>query len=602
LFLAACGGGGGGNASAGNTPGAGSVTGGSTSTTPVTPTGLVVAYAAKRYAFSWTASPGADYYEMVEDPDGVGTQAEAAIGGGISTTNYNHDLTTLLHQRLNAQYRVRACNSLGCSAFSAAITPSLTKAIGYFKASNTGLGDWFGGSVALSADGNTLAVGALGEGSNATGVGGNQANISGIDAGAVYIFTRSSGTWTQQAYIKASNTGAQDEFGRSVALSADGNTLAVGAPGEGSNATGVGGNQTNISGNDAGAVYVFTRSGGNWIQQSYIKASNTDGGDEFGSSVALSADGNTLAVGAIYEGSSATGVGGSQADNSAGFAGAVYVFTRSSGTWSQQAYIKASNTGLGDWFSLSVALSADGNTLAVGAPTEDSNATGVGGNQANNSADFAGAVYVFTRSNGGWSQQAYIKASNAGVSDGFGWSLALSANGNALAVGAINEDSNATGVGSNQADNSAGDAGAVYMFTRSSGVWSQEAYIKASNTNIGHRFGRSVALSADGNTLAVGANYENSNATGVGGNQADNSAAWAGAVYVFNRSSGSWSQQAYIKASNTGAFDWFGNSVTLSADGNTLAVGAPSEDSNATALGGNQADNSSVSAGAVYVY
>jgi hypothetical protein len=126
-----------------------------------------------------------------------------------------------------------------------------------------------------------------------------------------------------------------------------------------------------------------------------VKASNSAAGNDFGWSVALSADGNTLAVGAICESSNATGINGNEADHSATCSGAVYVFTRSAGTWSQQAYVKASNTGQFDNFGGSVALSADGNILAVGAQGEDGNATGIGGNQANNSADASGAVYLY---------------------------------------------------------------------------------------------------------------------------------------------------------------------------------------------------------------
>ena len=141
-------------------------------------------------------------------------------------------------------------------------------------------------------------------------------------------------TFAQEAYIKASNTDADDRFGRSVALSGDGNTLAVGAVGEGSAAIGANGDQADNNASFAGAVYVFTRdTGGVWTQQAYVKASNTDAGDFFGQSedffgqsMALSGDGNTLAVGAFSEGSAATGVNGEQADNSASVAGAVYVF------------------------------------------------------------------------------------------------------------------------------------------------------------------------------------------------------------------------------------------------------------------------------------
>ena len=240
-------------------------------------------------------------------------------------------------------------------------------------------------------------------------------------------------------------------------------------------------------------------------------------------------------MGAHGESSAATGINGNQVDNSAPDAGAVYVFTRSGSTWSQQTYLKASNTNAGDQFGR-LALSADGSTLAVGAWSEDSSATGINGNQADNGASGAGAVYVFTRSGTTWSQQAYIKASNSDVSDvgdTFGWSVALSADGSTLAVGAYGESSAATGINGNQVDNSAPDAGAVYVFTRSGSTWNQQTYLKASNTNANDWFGQGVALSADGSTLAVGAWDEASAATGINGNQADNSAPEAGAVYVY---------------------------------------------------------------------
>ncbi len=347
------------------------------------------------------------------------------------------------------------------------------------------------------------------------------------------MFTRAGGVWSQQAYVKASNTGAQDMFGYSVTLSSDGNTLAVGAYGEASNATGINGNQADNSAASAGAVYVFTRAGGAWSQQAFIKASNTGAGDLFGNSVHVSSDGNTLAVGAVYESSNATGINGNQADDSAAKSGAAYVFTRTAAAWSQQAYVKASNTEAQDNFGMSLALSSDGNTLAVGARSESSNATGINGNQADNSAPYSGAAYVFTRAGGAWSQQTYIKASNTGQGDWFGQSVALSGDGNTLAVGAVEESSNATGINGNQADNSASGSGVVYVFTRAGSAWSQQAYVKASNTGGNDFFGHPLALSGDGNTLAVGGPLEASNATGINGNQADNSAQNAGAVYLY---------------------------------------------------------------------
>jgi hypothetical protein len=138
-------------------------------------------------------------------------------------------------------------------------------------------------------------------------------------------------------------------------------------------------------------------------------------------------------------------------------------------------------------------------------------------------------VYVFVRSETTWAQQAYLKASTTGANDLFGYSVAVS--GDTVVVGAYQEDSNATGVNGNQADNSATDAGAAYVFVRSGATWAQQAYLKASNTGATDFFGYNVAVS--GNTVVVGAHQEASNATGVNGEQADNSAANAGAAYVF---------------------------------------------------------------------
>lgn len=151
-----------------------------------------------------------------------------------------------------------ACNSGGCADSTPITIASLLPAIGYVKASNTEANDQFGFAVALSADGNTLAVGAILEDSNATGIdGGSQGDNSAPESGAIYVFTRSGGTWSQQAYVKASNTGASDFFGRTLALSADGNTLAVGAILEASNAGGINGNQGDNFAPGSGAVYLY---------------------------------------------------------------------------------------------------------------------------------------------------------------------------------------------------------------------------------------------------------------------------------------------------------------------------------------------------------
>lgn len=394
----------------------------------------------------------------------------------------------------------------------------------------------------------------------------------------------------QQAYLKASNTGANDSFGRAVAMSGD--TAVVGASAEDSSATGVNGDQTSNGASDAGAVYVFVRSGGVWSQEAYLKASNTQAFDNFGGAVAVAGD--TIVVAAQGEDSAATGVNGNQADNSANFAGAAYVFTRSGTAWSQQAYLKASNTGANDRFGYSVAITGD--TVVVGAKDEASSATGVNGNQSNNSASGAGAAYVFVRSGTTWTQQAYLKASNTGVSDSFGWSVAAA--GDTVVVGATGEASAATGVNGNQSDNSAFAAGAAYVFVRSGTTWSQQAYLKASNTGASDSFGSLVAVSGD--TAVVGAPMEDSAATGVDGDQNSNGATNAGAAYVFIRNGATWSQQAYLKASNTGADDSFGFAVAVAGD--TVAIGAPGEDSSATGVNGSQNNNGVSDSGAAYVF
>jgi hypothetical protein len=457
----------------------------------------------------------------------------------------------------------------------------------YLKASNTAANDFFGASVAIS--GNTVVVGAYGEDSAATGVNGNQADNSASSSGAAYVFVRSGSTWTQQAYLKASNTGAGDLFGASVAISGD--TVVVGAYAEDSAASGVNGNQASNSATDSGAVYVFVRLGSTWTQQAYLKASNTGASDLFGNSVAISGD--TVAVGAHTEDSAATGVNGNQADNSAFASGAAYVFVRSGSIWTQQAYLKASNTGASDLFGSSVAISGD--SVVVGAFGEDSAATGVNGNHASSGAPDSGAAYVFVRSGSTWTQQAYLKPSNTGTSDFFGVSVAIS--GNTVVVGAYGEDSAATGVNGNQASNATPDSGAAYVFVRSGSTWTQQAYVKASNTEASDFFGGSVAISGD--TVVVGAFEEDSAATGVNGSQAGNGATDSGAAYVFVRSGSTWTQQGYLKASNTGVSDTF---VIAAISGDTVVVGASGEDSAATGINGNQASNSATDSGAAYVF
>jgi hypothetical protein len=481
-------------------------------------------------------------------------------------------------------------------------TASLLRSSYFIKASNTGTMDKFAASVALSNDGNTLAVGATDEASIASGVGGIESNEGAPGAGAVYVFRRTGVTWAQEAYVKASNTGAFDRFGAAVALSSDGSVLVVGAPGEDSASAGIGGAEGSNAASGAGAAYVFRRTLGVWAQEAYAKASNPGVDDEFGSAVAVSPDGTTVAVGAPREDSSATGIGGSQTSEAAPDAGAVYILRRGMPTWTQEAYLKASNTGAGDRFGGSLSFGA-GLVLAVGAEFEDSSAIGIGGSESSNATADSGAAYLFRRAASTWVQEAYVKASNTGLSDGFGHAVAFSSDGTALAVGAPFEFSAATGVGGDSASDATPYSGAVYVYRRGTmGGWAFEAYVKASNTGRNDYFGTAIGLSSDGGMLLVGANNEFSTATGLGGDESNNAAPGAGAAYFFRRDATVWGQTAYIKASNTEMVDFFGSSVAISGTGGTLAVGATHEDSAARGVGGDETSNAEPDSGAVYLF
>jgi hypothetical protein len=373
--------------------------------------------------------------------------------------------------------------------------------------------DNFGKSVSISGDGNTAIVGAQKEDTGNT------------DVGAAYIFTRSGSTWTEQAKIQASDKEAYDYFGDSVSISSDGNTAVVGANGE------------DTGGTNAGAAYIFTRSGSTWTQQAKIQSSDIEASDTFGPSVSLSDDGNTVIVGAWQE------------DTGASNAGAAYIFTRSGSTWTQQAKIQASDPQVADYFGYSVSISGDGNTAVVGAHYEDTGTTN------------AGSAYIFTRSGTTWSQEAMIQASDIGGGDQFGKSVSISSDSNTAIVGAQNEDTGAS------------NAGAAYIFTRSGSTWTQQAKIQASDKEASDYFGENVSISGDGNTVIAGARFE------------DTGASDAGAAYIFTRSGSTWTQQAKIQSSDIEATDYFGYSVSISGDGNTVIAGSHYEDTGGSLAG-----------------
>ena len=273
--------------------------------------------------------------------------------------------------------------------------------IHYLKASNAGEDDRLGRGdplvgvgLAMSADGNTLAIGADQADGSARAPAGNLVPDSMPDAGAVYLFVRAGDSWSQQALVVSPNPDVEDNFGKTVALSADGNTLLASVPSEDSAATGVDGDAGDNTLSSSGAAYVFRRNAGQWQKSAYLKASAPDGTDQFSWKLALSADGKFAAVTAISEASAAVGIDGDQRDNSSSSAGAVYLFEERAGKFTQRAYVKAPSVHGGDWFGQGLALSGDGTVLAVGAPFEDSAGTGVNPGASDAVAADSGIVYV----------------------------------------------------------------------------------------------------------------------------------------------------------------------------------------------------------------
>jgi hypothetical protein len=322
-------------------------------------------------------------------------------------------------------------------------------------------GDQFGGSIALF--GETILVGARRDDDN------------GDESGAAYLFTRYGSDWIQQAKLTAADGEAGAEFGRSVALSDD--TAIIGAA------------RDDEKGEDSGSVYVFTRSGTNWSQLAKLTAADGAKGDVFGISVAL--DGDTALIGADLD------------DDKGENSGSAYVYTRSKGTWSQQAKLTAADAGNVDIFGVRVAISGD--TALIAARRDDDDVNG---------AD-SGSAYVFIRSGTSWTQQAKLTANDAEAGDLFGYNVALY------------ED---TGIVTAAMDDDKGlNSGAAYVFTRSGSDWSQQTKLTAADGAADDVFGWSVSLS--GNTALIGAPTSIFELPGG-----------PGSAYIFQRSGGSWSQ------------------------------------------------------------
>jgi hypothetical protein len=299
-------------------------------------------------------------------------------------------------------------------------------------------------------------------------VGGNGDN-GGL--GAVWVFTRRGGVWTQQGnkLVGTDAVGPYVYQGNSVALSADGNTAIVGGP---------------IDNSNMGAVWVFTRRGGVWTQQgSKLIGTGAVGQAEQGWAVAMSGDGNSAIVGGPVDNYQAYSCGGLLPCG----IGAAWVYTRSGGVWTQQGSKLVGTGAVGTYGAnqgVSIALSTDGKTAIVGGYYDDSG---------------AGAAWVYTRSGGVWTQQGSKLVGTGAVGTygaNQGYAVSLSGDGNTAIVGGRNDRQNGTG--------------AAWVYTRSGGVWTQQGPKLVGTGAVPPTLqGSSVALSADGNTAIVGGWWDN---------------------------------------------------------------------------------------------
>lgn len=559
---------------------------------PIAVSGALSLLPPKVFNFTWNDVPGADYYRLMENPDG--TSGFSQVGGNILPGDQEISIRVPLFKRANSEYIIESCNDAGCTASSTLYpTSTLSEAVAYFKSSNPEMFTYMGPAISASYDGTTIAIGDSGSSNSGNTINGDVNDVSGSGVGSAHVYTFNGSSWDYDL-IKASNADNNDYFGSSVALSEDGNTLAVGATGEDSNNQSTpSNNDIGGAGEDSGAVYVFSRSNGTWSQTAYLKASNLSDNADFGVAIDISANGETLLVGAIAEDSIAT------------YSGAAYVFQYDTGAWTQEAFLKAHNPSTNDSFGSSLGLSADGNAAVIGAFGESSNRSGIfpGTSEAgDDSLSDSGAAYLFSRSGSSWSQDLFIKAPQPDSGDNFGISVDISGNGDTIAVGSSNEDSTVTGINGNEADNTGSNNGAVFVYSNGSGTWQKEAYIKPNVSDNSDQFGFRISLSKDGNTLATTAPREAGLSPGINGNSSDNSGSNVGAAYTFKRELGVWSQESYIKTPNAENMDFAGYGIALSGDGMSLLFSSDGEDGGSAYEGGDQSDNSVDDSGAVFLF
>jgi len=512
----------------------------------------------KQLVFDWNSVAGATSYQLWYKASA--SAAFTAVGSPIAPPQHHARVSVSVH-KLNwqqARYKVAACNASGCRhSAEIPVQNLMLDAIGYFKASNTGADDQFGRGIVVSADGKTLVVSTPNEDRGATGVNGNQADDSMMNAGAVYVFRRGSNGWRQEAYLKPDTVTTEQSFGhgspldyQALAVNANGTLIAVGAPGEKQNGYSF-----------VGKAYIFGRaSNGTWSQRQKLGSPAPIARDYlfFGEAVDMSEDGNTLRVLELKE---RDGEGNRQGEN--------HIYVRSGGTFMYQTTLTIPHNEVD--FCSSGKLSGDGKTLVqyclsygpeghrvvtwkrgttgwtqlpntlpvLNGVSMEIALSGAATRLAfrDSSHAFSSNVRVFGWNGTAWVEEAIIETP-AGTDTGYstwGKALAFDRSGNTLAIGDYNSAAGGTGV-SDTIQLTGPMGGAVFLYARTSNAtnrWAFRKQIKAPNAEDADGFGLRIAFCGTSAVLAIGAMWESSAATGVDGNQLDNSVPAAGAVYLY---------------------------------------------------------------------
>ena len=381
--------------------------------------------------------------------------------------------------------------------------------VGIFSVADKAAGDLYGYQVSISGDGTRLAISNLWGSSGAV-----------VDCGKVYVYVYSGISWAQEAILTASDKATNSQYGFSVAISADGTRIVVGASHALPDAL-----------TESGAAYVYSRSGSTWSQETILFASDKVALDAFGTSVDIDDTGVRVAIGAI-------GADPGTLDA----AGKVYIFSRAGAIWTEEAILTASDQAAGDLFGNSVKLTGDANRIIIGAP-----------NKTVNTETNHGQAYVFLRLGTAWTEEAIVNDLVTADLQNFGSSVSITETGDRAIIGAHNSTVSALS-----------NAGLVYVFSQANAVWTQEAILQASVPEASAVFGQSVDISSDGKIAVVGAPLADP-ATIVD----------AGSTYIFLRNGLVWTQEAILTASDKLTTDRFGFSVAISSAGRDLIVSSP---------------------------